>query len=108
MSAFVVEGRLRRWRGRVRSGAAREKITSLDEDDVIFRLDGRLIRLTRVEANEIYGRLVELSEGSGKLGSQLTRALRHDSQDRAVVVDDEAMRQELLRSFGRSSKKLGA
>jgi hypothetical protein len=29
----------------------------LDDDDVIFRLDGRLIRLTRVEANETYGRL---------------------------------------------------
>jgi hypothetical protein len=38
-----------------------------------------------------------LSEGWEKLRSQLTRALRHDSQDRAVVVDDEAMRQELLR-----------
>lgn len=69
----------------------------MDDDDVIFRLDGRLIRLTRVEASEIYGRLVELSEGWEKLRSQLTRALRHDSQDRAVIVDDEAMRQELLR-----------
>ena len=69
----------------------------MDGDDVIFRLDGRLIRLTRVDANEIYGRLVELSEGSEKLRAQLTRALRHDSQERAVVVDDEAMRKELLR-----------
>jgi predicted glycosyltransferase len=68
----------------------------LDAGDVIFRLDGRLIRLTSVEANEIHGRLVKLSEGREKLRSQLTQALRHDSQERAVVVDDEAMRQELL------------
>jgi hypothetical protein len=68
----------------------------LGDDDVIFRLDGRLIRLTRVDANEIYGRIVE-REGSEKLRAQLTRALRHDSQERAVVVDDEAMRKELLR-----------
>jgi hypothetical protein len=53
--------------------AARERIASLEEDDVIFRLDGRLLRLTRVEANEIYGRLVELSEGWEKLRSQLDR-----------------------------------
>jgi hypothetical protein len=69
----------------------------LEDDDVIFRLDGRLIRLTWAEANEIHGRLVVLNEGWEKLRSQLTRALRHDSQDRAVVVDDEAMRRELLR-----------
>ena len=82
-------------------------MTSLDEDDVIFRLDGRLIRLARVEANEIYRRLVDLSEGSEKLRSQLTRALRHDSQDRAVVVDDEAMRQELLRCLWAIEQEAG-
>ena len=79
----------------------------MDEDDVIFRLDGRLIRLARVEANEIYRRLVDLSEGSEKLRSQLTRALRHDSQDRAVVVDDEAMRQELLRCLWAIEQEAG-
>lgn len=69
----------------------------MDGDDVIFRLDGRLIRLTSAEATEIHGRLVELTEGWEKFRSQLTGALRHDSQERAVIVDDEAMRKELLR-----------
>jgi hypothetical protein len=79
----------------------------LDAGDVIFRLDGRLIRLTSVEANEIHGRLVKLSEGREKLRSQLTQALRHDSQERAVVVDDEAMRQELLRCLWAIEQEAG-
>ena len=79
----------------------------MDGDDVIFRLDGRLIRLTSAEATEIHGRLVELTEGWEKFRSQLTGALRHDSQERAVIVDDEAMRKELLRCLWAIEQEAG-
>lgn len=64
-------------------------------DDVILELGERRLRLTMIEANEIYGRSVESSLPAHALHSEIKRAGRSEPGHREVSVTEE-MRQELL------------
>jgi hypothetical protein len=64
-------------------------------DDVILVLGERRLRLTMVEANEIYGRSVTSGLQVRTLHSELKRVKRSDSGKGEVDVTEQ-MRQELL------------
>ena len=76
----------------------RERIarrSSLSDDDVFFVVGERRLRLTNIEATEIYSRAVMSSLPARTLRSELQGAKRSEPGQRKVEVSEQ-MRQELL------------
>jgi hypothetical protein len=69
--------------------------SSLSDDDVFFVVGERRLRLTNIEATEIYSRAVMSSLPARTLHSELQRAKRSEPGQREVEVSEQ-IRQELL------------